>query len=58
MMIRDLGAAYLNLFQGINELEEDQLVDQGLSRHFHEVRRMIDPYGRRMGICSCVWIGY
>ena len=48
-MIRDLGAAYLNLFQGINELEEDQLVDQGLSRHFHEVRRMIDPYGREDG---------
>ena len=48
-MMRDLGAAYLNLFEGINELEENQLVDQGLSRHFHEVRRMIDPYGREDG---------
>ena len=53
-MIHDLGAAYLNLFQGINELEENQFVDQGLSRHFHEVRRMIEPYGRRMGDVAVV----
>ncbi len=54
-MIHDLGAAYLNLFQGINELEENQFVDQGLSRHFHEVRRMIEPYGREDGdVPSCL----
>ncbi|WP_306539755.1 tetratricopeptide repeat protein [Megasphaera sp.] len=48
-MIRDLGAAYLNLFEGINELEEKKLVDQGLSRHFQDVRRMVESYGREDG---------
>ncbi|MDY2966412.1 MAG: hypothetical protein SOR58_09480, partial [Megasphaera massiliensis] len=48
-MIRDLGAAYLNLFEGINELEEKKLVDQGLSRHFQDVRRMVESYGREAG---------
>ena len=48
-MIRDLGAAYLNLFEGINELEENQLVDQGLSRQFQDVRRMVESYGREDG---------
>ncbi|WP_368318681.1 hypothetical protein, partial [Megasphaera massiliensis] len=54
-MIRDLGAAYLNLFQGINELEEKKLVDQGLSRHFQDVRRMVESYGREDGdVPSCL----
>ena len=44
-MLRDLGVRNRELFRGINELEEKQLLDRDTCRRFHAFRRLVNQDG-------------
>ena len=44
-MLRDLGVRNRELFRGISELEEQELLDRDTSRRFHAFRRLINQDG-------------